>query len=173
MSRAYRISIKESLSRHVQVDDGVCSQLELLPILSKERMRELLGAELSEKGFVREGDTASRKEGDGITTTVDLITGEVNVTAGSGDAAVRVATLKPGDVFGEASSLANKPAGATLTAHNRVGTLMLPRAELEKLLASNPKVRDYLSSLAEDRIHATNAAMTATEIVDANDLVIS
>jgi CRP-like cAMP-binding protein len=113
------------------------------------------------------------KEGDVSEGLFVIAAGEVNVTAGAGEAAVRVATLKPGDVFGEASSLAGKPAGATVTAHNRVGTLMLPRAELEKLVASNPKVRAYLSSLAEDRMHATTAAMTATEIVDANDLVVS
>jgi gamma-glutamyltranspeptidase/glutathione hydrolase len=91
MSRAYRISIKESLSRHVQVDDGVCSTLELLPILSKERMRELLAAELAEKGFVREGETTKRNEGDGITTSVDLNTGEVSVTA-EGHAEVNLST---------------------------------------------------------------------------------
>ncbi len=81
MSRAYRINVKESLSRHVQVDDGVCSSLELLPILEKARMRELLAAELEGKGFKREGNTSTRKEGDGITVSVELDTGEVSVTA--------------------------------------------------------------------------------------------
>jgi len=81
MSRAYRISVKESLSRHVQVDDGVCSSLELLPILQKDRMRELLAAELEGRGFKRDGKTASRDEGSGITLEVDLESGEVNLVA--------------------------------------------------------------------------------------------
>lgn len=81
MSRAYRISVKESLSRHVQVEDGVSSTIELLPILEKERMRELLAAELGARGFQREGDVATRKEGGGITIEVDLQSGEVTVTA--------------------------------------------------------------------------------------------
>lgn len=81
MSRAYRISVKESLSRHVQVEDGVCSSLELLPILEKERMRELLAAELAQKGFERKGTLATRKEADGITVSVDLDSGEVSVNA--------------------------------------------------------------------------------------------
>ena len=67
MSRAYRITVAESLSRHVQVDDGVCSNLELLPILEKRAMGALLAAELEQKGFERDGDTATRKEKDGIT----------------------------------------------------------------------------------------------------------
>lgn len=91
MSRAYRISVKESLSRHVQVDDGVCSSLELLPILAKERMRELLAAELEQKGFKRDGTTARRDEGDGVTVKVDLDSGEVSVTA-EGHADVNLAT---------------------------------------------------------------------------------
>lgn len=81
MSRAYRITVKESLSRHVQVEDGVSSSLELLPILEKDRMRELLAAELEQKGFARDGGTAKRAEGRGVTVTVDLESGEVSVTA--------------------------------------------------------------------------------------------
>lgn len=81
MSRAYRISVKESLSRHVQVEDVVSSSLELLPILAKERMREILAAQLADKGFTREGNTATRKESEGISTEINLETGEVNVVA--------------------------------------------------------------------------------------------
>lgn len=81
MSRAYRITVKESLSRHVQVEDGVSSSLELLPILEKDRMRELLAAELEQKGFARDGHTAKRAAGKGVTVTVELETGEVSVTA--------------------------------------------------------------------------------------------
>jgi FtsH ternary system domain X5 len=81
MSRAYRIAVKESLSRHVQVDDGVSSSLELLPILQKERMRELLAAELAGKGFTREGTTATRRQDGGVTVRVDLESGGVDIVA--------------------------------------------------------------------------------------------
>lgn len=81
MSRAYRISIKESLSQHVQVDDGVTSTLELLPILQKDRMSALLGAELEGRGFTRNGNTATRKEKNGVEVEVDLETGQVSATA--------------------------------------------------------------------------------------------
>lgn len=81
MSRAYRITVAESLSRHVQVDDGVCSNLEMLPILEKGAMGALLAAELEQKGFEREGEHAIRKEKDGITVKVNVESGEVAVTA--------------------------------------------------------------------------------------------
>jgi hypothetical protein len=81
MSRAYRIHIEESLRRHVQVDDGLCSKLELLPILTRERTAELLAAELEKKGFKRDGDKAVREEQGGITVEVSLKDGEVKVSA--------------------------------------------------------------------------------------------
>lgn len=81
MSRAYRIAVKESLSRHVQVEDGIASTLELLPILAPERMRELLAAELAQRGFTREGGAARRQERGGVTVEVTLDTGAVTVSA--------------------------------------------------------------------------------------------
>jgi hypothetical protein len=79
MSRAYRITIEESLRRHVQVDDGLCSKLELLPILSRERTGDLLALELEKRGFTRDGDRAVRSEEGGVTVEVSLIDGEVKV----------------------------------------------------------------------------------------------
>ncbi len=77
MSRAYRIAVAESLKRHIQVEDGVRSSLELLPILSKDRMAELLAAELEQEGFARKDGTAIRREPDGVEVVVDLGSGEV------------------------------------------------------------------------------------------------
>jgi hypothetical protein len=81
MSRAYRIAVKESLSRHVQVGDGVSSSLELLPILEKERMRELLAVELTARGFTRDGVRATRRQDGGVTVQVDLESGAVEISA--------------------------------------------------------------------------------------------
>lgn len=81
MSRAYRITVQEALSRHVQVEDGVCSSLELLPILPAPRLAVLLADELGRRGFTVEGPEARRVEGDGVEVRVALATGEVKVTA--------------------------------------------------------------------------------------------
>lgn len=80
MSRAYRIRVQESLSRHLAAEDGVCSSLELLPILPQERMGELLGAELAALGFHRDGAVATRGSG-GTSVEIQLHTGEVSVRA--------------------------------------------------------------------------------------------
>lgn len=81
MSRAYRITVKGSVSRVVHVEDGVCTNLELLPILPKERQAEILAEELARRGFARDGAIARRAEEDGIVVEVDVSTGTVSVKA--------------------------------------------------------------------------------------------
>ena len=79
MSRAYRISVAESVRRHVRVKDGIATSLELLAILPEARMAELLAAELEKLGFEREGDRLRRVDDDGIEIEVDPRTGAVMV----------------------------------------------------------------------------------------------
>ena len=79
MSRAYRIAVKESVRRHVRIEDGVCTSLELLEILPQEAMSELLAKELEGRGFKREGDKEVRDEADGVRVEVGLKDGRVAV----------------------------------------------------------------------------------------------
>ena len=53
MSRAYRIRVSRTLTRTLHVEDGICEELEILDVLSRERMSELLAAALEKRGFVR------------------------------------------------------------------------------------------------------------------------
>ncbi len=87
MSRAYRISVKESINRVIKAEDKVCTHLEILEVLPPEQMGELLARELEKRGFKREGDVLIRKEED-ITITVDPRTGEVTVSAEASDRVV-------------------------------------------------------------------------------------
>ena len=51
MSRAYRITVKESDTRHLKAGDEICTQLEILEILPPEDMAALLKEELKKRGF--------------------------------------------------------------------------------------------------------------------------
>lgn len=104
MSRAYQIRVSESVVRTVHVEDGVQSPLELLPILPSERMGDLLGKELEDLGFTRDGKTATRTDPDGVTISVDLDTATVTVKLGSKSSveetvelSARVADVKAGE----------------------------------------------------------------------------
>lgn len=84
MSRAYRIRVRESIQRVIRAEDHVSTTVELLDILSPERMGELLGLELEKRGFVRDGRSASRTTR-GVTVEVELDTGKVTVRAEAKD----------------------------------------------------------------------------------------
>ena len=84
MSRAYRITVKESLTRDLKASDEVCSDLEILAILPADQMAELMRGELRQRGFEEDGGKMIRHD-EGITVSVDPNTGEVSVKAEAAD----------------------------------------------------------------------------------------
>jgi len=83
MSSAYRIRVAQSETRTIHVTDGVQSQLEILEVVPRERLVELLAAELAKRGFERKGDVLTRTEKDGVVVEVDARAGTVTVKAGA------------------------------------------------------------------------------------------
>lgn len=78
MSRAYRISLSESVRRQVVVGDEVRAGLALLDVLPREEMAELLAAALRARGFADQADgTLRRVEADGVEVVVDPLAGTV------------------------------------------------------------------------------------------------
>jgi len=81
MSRAYRISMKESDTRCLKAGDEIGTRLEILDILPPEDMGTLLRNELKNRGF-QEQDNGTMTRSDGtVTVTVDPCSGEVTVQA--------------------------------------------------------------------------------------------
>lgn len=85
MSRAYRVSVSQSMTHHVCVDDRIEAKLEVLGILSPGRMAQLLGDALAERGFTVADGVAAREEGN-VRVEVELVTGTVRVIATATDA---------------------------------------------------------------------------------------
>jgi hypothetical protein len=81
MSRSYRISVRECVNRVIKAEDRVSTQLEVLEVLPSEQMAGLLSDELKKRGFEEKGGLLVRKEGDGVTVTVDPQRGTVTVSA--------------------------------------------------------------------------------------------
>ncbi|MDQ3034944.1 MAG: cyclic nucleotide-binding domain-containing protein [Myxococcota bacterium] len=80
-----------------------------------------------------------------------LLAGEVDVSKVDGDSKVLLATLKPGDVFGEISLLHDEPASATVTAARQSTVLFLAKDVFARLIAAFPEIREYVSQLGEER----------------------
>lgn len=81
MSRAYRIRIADSVRRHVTIEDGVCTTLDVLPLLAEEAMAELLRDELARRGFSEREGGLFEKDDAGVTLRVDAATRQVSVIA--------------------------------------------------------------------------------------------
>jgi CRP/FNR family transcriptional regulator, cyclic AMP receptor protein len=87
-----------------------------------------------------------------------IVTGQVKISVPSetGDEAI-LATLGPGDVFGELALLDGAPRSATATALSAMEAVVLPRDRFRDLVATEPAVRDaLLASLAAELRRLTN-----------------
>jgi hypothetical protein len=80
MSRAYRIRVREALSREQHASDKITSRLEMLDILPAEEMAQLLEAELAQAGFEKNNGQMERSR-EGVRIAVDPATGAVIVEA--------------------------------------------------------------------------------------------
>jgi len=78
MSRAYRISVRESIRRVIRGSDRVATRLELLEILPREQMAAQLAEELRARGFVDEDGELVRRS-DGVTVRIDPTDGTIIV----------------------------------------------------------------------------------------------
>ena len=99
MSRAYRISIKESVSRSTNVEDKFCFILQILAILPRESMASILEAELKGLGFEEcEEEGLWTKEEEGVVVIVDPKTFEVRVEAKE---ALEIELEEQGEAWGD------------------------------------------------------------------------
>lgn len=80
MSRAYRVRVRESVRQTVRAEDHVATTLELLEVLPRDEMAELLRRELTGRGFRAERGVLVRRS-DGLTVEVEPIAGTVTVRA--------------------------------------------------------------------------------------------
>lgn len=99
-------------------------------------------------------------EGDHGDSLFVLARGRVSVSKSGteiGTSSVALATLGPGDCFGEMSLLTGAPRTATVTAQDDVEVLMLDRAALAPVLQQDPSLAETLSRVLAERVAATAA----------------
>lgn len=83
MSRAYRISVSQTVQKHIHVSDGLRTQLELLGVLPGDEMCELLVVELGRRGFEHRDGCMVRVDEDGVEITVGVANGDDSEPAGN------------------------------------------------------------------------------------------
>jgi len=112
-------------------------------------------------------------EGEAASGLYVVASGHVQVQAKGGSSGfVLLATLGPGDVFGEISLIKSSPTTASVIATDTVGAIVLPAAVFYQVVQQYPQVRQYLESLTADRLQSAKEAYAASGIMDADDLVV-
>lgn len=81
MSRAYRVSVSESVTQIICVDDEISTNLDLLEILPQEEMATLLEGELKKDGFEKNADGQLERQQEKVTILVDPQSAKVTVRA--------------------------------------------------------------------------------------------
>ncbi len=100
---------------------------------------------------IREGDV-----GRGLFV---LLSGELEVTKNDGGKQTPLATLRPGDVFGEIALVRKQPTTATVSAATPATVLFLAREIVSKMVEGVAEIREYLTNLTADRELDTQLSM--------------
>jgi len=83
-----------------------------------------------------------------------LVAGQAQVVRADRDGEKTLATLGPGDLFGEISLLQGEPAMASVVACGKCWIVALPEQRLQRLLENNPGVQQVVEDLIAQRIRS-------------------
>ncbi|MCA9608744.1 MAG: cyclic nucleotide-binding domain-containing protein [Myxococcales bacterium] len=84
-----------------------------------------------------------------------LLSGEVDVSKRDGGSKVLLASLGPGEVFGEISLFGDEPTTASVTAATQSTVLFLSREVFHRLEEAVPEIGAYVRDLGEERLMDT------------------
>jgi small-conductance mechanosensitive channel/CRP-like cAMP-binding protein len=121
-----------------------------------EEMRKELAAQLVYSPFAR-GEAVCR-EGDRDDGLYMLVRGEAVVRIGTGREEREVATLRPGQFFGEMSLMTGEARTATVVATNDLVTYRVTKAAFQHVLRETPALADQIAEILVQRKSALTAA---------------
>ena len=103
-----------------------------------------------------------------------VLRGQVEVRRESNGSYETLATLGPGDTFGEISLINDGPTTASVVAIEPTTVLFLGRHYCERLIEAIPEIREYLENLAEGRVIETFRRMSRVPVPSENidDIVV-
>ena len=100
------------------------------------------------------------KEGENCSSLYLLIQGTVVITKISENAQIRLAKLKPGEIFGEISFVSRKPRLSNVVANEDVSVLKLDEAFFEHAeLSIRDKAKNYFIEVLVQRLDSMNESI--------------
>jgi CRP-like cAMP-binding protein len=97
------------------------------------------------------------RQGEAGDTVYVVHEGEVGVRVQVDGSIAEVATLRPGQIFGEMALLTGEPRSASCTARTEVSCYVIDRAVFEALLAQHPDIAERLAAMLAARQAALEA----------------
>lgn len=106
-----------------------------------------------------------------------VLSGQVEVWKQDGGNKVSLATLGPGEMFGEISLVHEEVTTATVTAVGHATVLFLKREIFQRLLQAFSTIREYVEELGEERLMDTAITMSEDDMdesidVDLDDIIM-
>ncbi|MGE0787732.1 MAG: cyclic nucleotide-binding domain-containing protein [Sandaracinaceae bacterium] len=98
-----------------------------------------------------------------------LLSGECDVVKRDGDSKVLLATLSPGDVFGEISLVNDEPTSAAVIAAAQSTVLFLGKDVFERLAQAVPEIDEYVRTLGEERQLDTRLLLDAPDDLELDE----
>ncbi len=157
MSRAYRISLSESVKRQVEIKDGIQVSLELLPVLPAKRMIELLSSELEEKGFECHGSIATRTEKNGVVIKIDMDNATIDIVL-ENEVEIEVSRDKTKVVEEEVKDVQEKKLKQTLT--KEIEQALDEKQEQSRIALTN-QLKSSLRDIQQEMDQVVNATIIA------------
>lgn len=146
--------VQEVLHRFYKerVLDTVLAKNPLFRSLKPEQRRELIEQAALE---VHEPGSFVIQEGDDGNHLFVIKSGSVEVYTSLKDERIDLATLDPGEIFGEISILTGSPTTANVVALTRTELVKFSRREVIQMAEKHPQVAHLLSETKEHRVHET------------------
>ena len=136
-----------------QVRHSLVSALAAVPDFAALDDRTLLRIVGASANLVWVADSVVFEKGSPSEALYIILTGRVRIT----DADLEIATLEPGDYFGELSLLLHTKHSKTATAIEDTELMVLPKESFQELLAANADLADHFRRKLETRIAVPQA----------------
>jgi len=146
--------VQEVLHRFYKerVLDTLLAKSPLFRSLKPEQRRELIEQAALE---VHEPGSFVIQEGDDGNHLFVIKSGDMEVYTSLKDERIDLATLGPGEIFGEISILTGSPTTANVVALTRAELVKFSRSEVVNMAEKHPQVAHLLSETKEHRVHET------------------
>jgi CRP-like cAMP-binding protein len=112
---------------------------------------------------------AEGKKGTGLFI---LLYGSLEVAKTQGADTVVLATLGPGDMFGEMSLLTNQPTVASVTATSDCFVLRLSKKKFDELIMTHPQILELVALVSDERASLNDALMGDAQAFNAGAVLV-